>query len=154
MSDPVSVGNVEVLEQAARALRGSDKKYRRELFRALNSVAKPLRQKVIDSIGQYMPSGYAPALSKSYSQRTQVKTGRDPAVRLLGTTRGKVKRRTRRLESGKLSHPVFGNREVWVAQDVKPGFFSEPIAGEADQVRAEMEKAIVAVHEQIVREIG
>lgn len=153
MSDPVSVGNVEVLEQAARALRGSDKKYRRELFRALNSVAKPLRQKVIDSIGNFMPSGYAPVLSKSYSQRTQIRTGRDPSVRLIGSSRGK-RRRTRRLEEGKLSHPVFGNRKVWVTQQIKPGFFSEPIAGEADQVRAEMEKAIMAVHEQIVREIG
>jgi hypothetical protein len=148
----IELRNVEVLEQAGRALRGAQKHYRRELFRGLNRAAKPLKQAVQESIPDYMPGrgGYAAALQRSHSPRTQIKTGgRDPGIRIISRTKGGVKRSVRKLEAGKLAHPLFGDREHWFTQDIRPGFFTEPMEGEADAVRDEMVDAIQDVHAAI-----
>jgi hypothetical protein len=148
----IELRNVEVLEQAGRALRGAEKHYRRELFRGLNRAAKPLKQAVQESIPDYMPGrgGYTAALQRSHSPRTQVKTGgRDPGIRIISRTKGGVKRNTKALEAGKLSHPLFGDRENWFTQDIRPGFFTEPMRGQADEVREEMLDAIQDVHAAI-----
>lgn len=152
----VEVRNVEVLEAAGRALRGADKRYRRELFRGLNTASKPLREAVQESIPDYMPrrGGYATVLQRSHSPRVKAKTsGRDPSIRIISRTRGGVRRNTRALEEGRLAHPVFGNRSVWRVTDVRPGFFSEPMEDKADMVRDEMVDAVGRVHDAIRAEI-
>jgi hypothetical protein len=152
----IQLRNVEVLEQAGRALRGADKKYRRELFRGLNRAAKPLKQAVHDAIPDYMPGtgGYADLLQASHSPRTQIKPGgRDPAIRIVSRTKGGVRRSVKKLEAGQLAHPLFGDREHWSTQDIRPGFFTEPMEGEADAVRDEMLEAIGQVHAAILAEI-
>lgn len=151
----VEVRNVEVLERAGRALRGADRHYRRELYRGLNRAAKPLKQAVHDAIPDYMPrrGGYADVLQRAHSPQTKIKTGgRDPSVQIISRTRG-ARRRTKALEAGRLSHPVFGNRSVWRTQDIKPGFFTEPMEEEAGTVRDEMVDALGRVQSAIRREI-
>lgn len=151
----VQVRNAEVLERAGRALRGADRKYRRELFRGINRATKPLKAAVKAAIPDYMPrrGGYAALLQRDHSPRTQTKPGgRDPAVRIISRTRG-TRRNVRALEEGRLAHPLFGNRSVWRVTDVKPGFFSEPMEQNADEVRDEVVDAIGRVHDQIRREI-
>jgi hypothetical protein len=148
----IELRNVEVLEQAGRALWGAEKHYRRELFRGLNRAAKPLRRAVQESIPDYMPEagGYAAVFQASHSSRTTVKTGgRDPGVRIVSRTKGGVRRSVRKLESGQLAHPLFGDREHWFTQDIRPGFFTEPMVERVDEVRDEMIESIEQVHDAI-----
>jgi hypothetical protein len=148
----IELRNVEVLEQAGKALQGAEKHYRRELFRGLNRAAKPLRRAVQESIPDYMPEagGYAALLQASHAPRTQIKTGgRDPAIRIISRTKGGVKRSVKKLEAGQLAHPLFADREHWFTQDIRPGFFTEPMEGQADEVRDEMIESIEQVHDAI-----
>ena len=46
------------------------------------------------------------------------------------------------LNRGRLRHPLFGNRNFWFNQDVKPGFFTDTIAADADGIRKRVFDAI------------
>ena len=48
----------------------------------------------------------------------------------------------RALNRGRLRHPLFGNRNFWFNQDVKPGFFTDTIAADADGIRKRVFDAI------------
>jgi hypothetical protein len=41
---------------------------------------------------------------------------------------------TARTDRGTLRHPVFGNREVWVNQPVKLGWWSRPVEESRDDI--------------------
>jgi len=57
------------------------------------------------------------------------------------------------IDHGRLRHPVYGNREVWVAQSIQPGFFSKTIEGRADEIRGEIGEAIDDIKKRIERSV-
>jgi len=65
-------------------------------------------------------------------------------VSITGTPTGKT-RKLRYLDAGRLTHPVFGDREVWRTQEepsVQPGWFTGPAEAAGPRVRAGIEKAL------------
>jgi hypothetical protein len=46
------------------------------------------------------------------------------------------------LDAGLNVHPLFGDKKHWYPQTVRPGWFTEPVAGRADNVRNQIEKAV------------
>ena len=45
------------------------------------------------------------------------------------------RKRGRGLNAGRLRHPVYGNRRVWVQQSVDPNWFDDPIRDAAPEIR-------------------
>ena len=75
--------------------------------------------------------------------------GREPAVRITATAKGKKSVDLNRLDQGVVRHPLFGNRGHWYAQRVPPAWFSRPVMQQADNVRAQLEKAVADLERDI-----
>ncbi len=93
-----------------------------------------------------LPNRYAAELDADVRIGVNVRTtGSDPGVSVTGTTRSGRARKLRRLDAGRLTHPVYGNREVWRTQEepsVQPGWFTGPARDAEPRVRAEIEQVL------------
>ena len=134
------------LEALAYRLRlVSDGGLLRELTKAMRDAVSPVQDQVRAGLKPHMPGRYAEVLDADLRLGSSVRTaGSDPGVSLTARSAGK-KRKLRRLDSGLLTHPLFGNREHWYTQEepsVRPGWFTGPARDAAPQVRAAIEKAL------------
>ncbi|SRR6266581_3151826 len=121
---------------------------RRELYKAVSAAARPLAAEIknVGHLRPYMPDRYADVLAADMSVTTVKRTGRDPGVAIKAKGRAKPKRHLKRLDGGKLLHPLFGDRERWFAQTkaVHAGFFTDPARRAAPGIRREV---LAAMHE-------
>ncbi len=112
------------LSKAAKELK------RRVVDAAKTAVDEVYRPAMVASVPQFMPSGYAPSLMADLVVKTSVRlTGSAPGVTATVTapTGGPKGREVLALESGRLRHPLFGNKRHWYEQRVKRGFASKPL---------------------------
>lgn len=140
------------LESVARHLRrAGDGELVRELTAAIRRAVQPVPDQIRAGLKPKLPDPYAEVLGAGLALRVSVVTGeRDPRVTLSAQARGisgsgrrtTGRRRVRRLDSGVLEHPLFGDRSHWYKQPVEPGFFSGPARDAAPRVRREIEQAL------------
>jgi hypothetical protein len=123
---------------------------RKELNKGLRQATKPLIADTRASALEHLPKagGLAALVAKS-PQRVRVTTGKDPGVSIV--VAGGKKSGAYGAEIGVVRHPVFGHKDRFVSQNVKPGWFSEPLAAGASKVLPELEKAIDAVMGEVIR---
>lgn len=153
MSDFEVTGADEFL-RLSRALKDAGRTdLRKELNTGIRRAARPLVAKTRAEARRRLPQkgGLAEKVAKA-PQRVQVRTGaRTAGVRIVvgGGSHG-----ARATNRGVVRHPVFGNRDVWVTQDVPAatGWFDEPIRASAPEIRRDIEAAVVAVADQVVNE--
>jgi hypothetical protein len=145
---------------------------KRELYKAISDTARPLAREIgdVEHLKPYMPDPYAAVLASDLAVRISKRTGTNPGVfiRALGRTRN---RHVERIEQGILRHPVFGTEAqlarflaiprsqraraghgrgwTWRDQDVRPGFFADPV----DRAGPEMRRQIQAAVRRIIRKI-
>jgi nitrogen regulatory protein PII len=142
----------EDVDNLVRAIRthADAKALRRELSRGLNSVTKPIRAQMIDAITDALPrrGGLAAAMQSKVRGSASAKSGRYAGVSIRFRSSGYD---IRTLTGGRVRHPVFGNRGVWVDQTagVRPDAFTE----EFDNSRPEIQRAIVRVLDDVARKV-
>lgn len=125
------------LGAVSQALKGAPKELRRELFRAINTSTKPLRQQTRDNILAVLPKrGGAAQAVHADTKIGARRRGRGGTVGLRIEARSK--RDVRGMNRGRLRHPVYGHRDRWVTQSIPPRWFDEPLEQGAPQVRAEL----------------
>lgn len=135
------------LSKRLRAAGEDGKGLRRELYRGIQRASKPLRAEAQQAARRELPQrgGLAAEVGRAkFSTRTRA--GRNPGVSI--QAKGEAVRSTDR---GFIRHPVFGNREVWVTQQVPPGWFTETMQAGAPRVRREILEAMENVAQQIAR---
>lgn len=123
----------------------------KQMSKALRNAAKPLQPAVRAEAVVAMPSGYGPALSRSLRFRTAVKETRETAsvvVRVYGDGR-RSRRDVPSLNRGRLRHPLYGNRNRWFDQRVRPGFVDRPADRLLPDAARQMQHVIDYVAEQI-----
>ncbi len=149
MSEGVSTGDVDNLVHALRT-HADAKAIKRELYAGLNRASKPLRQRMIDAIPEALPrsGGLAEQMQSKVSSRASAKGGKWAGVSIRFSSKGYD---MRTLTSGRIRHPVYGNRGAWVEQTagVNPDAFSDEFSDEAPR----LEREIVEVLEDIARKI-
>lgn len=156
MNDNIVVTGADELESLGRQLKElGDKDLRRELFRGFSRATKPLKADVKRSALQSLPSGGGLnrwVADARLATRTRV-SGKTVGVRIAGSRSNKQLRKSdlNAINRGRLRHPVFGNRKVWVTQEVKPGWFSEPLVAGADEVRRELVQVMDGIAERLAR---
>ena len=122
---------------------------RAELYKAIDEAARPAQEDVRKALPAFLPNRYARVLDDDLAFRTSKRTGLEPGVTIVATTRGKGgRRRIRRLNAGMLAHPLWGNRQHWYDQPVKEGFFDRPIEAIAPHVRDKILEAVRAAEEK------
>jgi hypothetical protein len=125
----------------------NDKDLQKELSRGVAKAMRPAAKEVKASVPEYMPSGYAPTLTKALSLRT---SNLASGLRITGTAKGNPRpRKVGDLNKGRLRHPLWGNRERWYTQTVRPRFFDEPLERQGTAVRTELDKVLAGVAAKI-----
>lgn len=140
------------LESIARHLRrAGDGELVTELTQAMRRAVEPVKGEIIAGLRPHLPDPYASVLASDLNLRVSViTTGRNPGVTLSAQAAGISgagrrtlgRRRIKRLDSGLLEHPLFGDKSHWYKQPVTPGFFSGPARAASPRVRAEIYRAL------------
>ena len=137
------------LEAAAfRLRRAGEGGLERELTAAMRRAVQPVPGRIRDGLRPHLPDRYAEALA-DVDIKVITRSGSataDAVVSVYAKATGKA-RKLKNLDEGRLTHPLFGDREHWytqvgVAQGVEPGWFTGPAEEAAPRVRAELEKAL------------
>lgn len=135
----------EKLAKLARQLKETgDKGLQRELRKQLRTAAAPVIREAQQAAEQSLPHrGGLNAFVGAGQVRVQTSmSGRNARVRLRP-------RRGAGAERGRLRHPVFGNRDRWVTQTVKPGWFTATLEEHAPEVRQQLVQVIDDVARQL-----
>jgi hypothetical protein len=145
-----TVKGAEEIQVIARSLKAAgDTGLRKELLAGINRATKPLKAGVRQSALTVLPKrGGLNLLIGAAKLSTQTRSsGRNPGVRITAKAPGLD---LRSIDRGRLRHPVFGDKRVWVSQAVAPGFFGRPLEAGAGDVRRELMDALEAVAAKIV----
>lgn len=152
MADFDATGADDFLKLSKALKRAGRTDLRKELNNGLKKTARPLIPKAKAEARRRLPQrgGLARQIGR-VPIRVQVRTGAQTAgVRIVvpGSAKG-----ARSANKGFIRHPVFGNRQVWVEQQVPPGWFDDPLRDSAPAVRRDLLEAIETMAEQVVREV-
>jgi hypothetical protein len=130
---------------AFRLRRAGETEVLQEITRAMRDAAAPVPGEIRAGLAPHLPDRYAAVLDADVRLGVSVRTaGSDPGVSVTGQATGKT-RKLRDLDAGRLTHPVFGDREVWRTQEepsVRPGWFTGPAEAAGPRVRNGIEKAL------------
>lgn len=133
----------DALKALQRKLKAVDARdLRRELNRALREGAAPLVQDARDAARDSLPraGGLNERIASKPTSISVMQAG--VRVRVKGSDAASINR-------GRISHPVFGNRDVWVRQPVRAGYFTDRMRREAPKVRPDLIRAMDRVAEKI-----
>lgn len=84
-----------------------------------------------------------------YSVRRVPKRTNQAGIRVTATSRKGKSIDLDSLDRGRLRHPLFGNRRHWYNQTVPAGWFTRPMAANADNVQRELEQAVREIDRDI-----
>ncbi len=141
---------------AFRLRRAGEVELVREVTRAMRDAVVPVQAGIRAGLKPHLPDRYAETLDADLRLGVNVRTNeRDPGVAVTGQTRSGRARKLRNLDAGRLTHPVFGNREQhWPTQEepsVQPGWFTGPAEAGGPRVRAAIERALEDVADRAVK---
>lgn len=147
------ITGVDDLERLARRLKEiGDKDLSRELRDGIARATAHVRQDIEDAAERELPKrGGLNAWVAASKFSTSVRGGKNPSVRLTGKRKNKVGKQSdlAAIDTGRVRHPVFGNRKAWVVQQVRPGFFSRPAETGAELVRREVFAVIADIDRRL-----
>ena len=139
---------------AFRLRRAGEDELLREVTKAMRDAAAPVPDEIRAGLDPHLPNRYAAVLDADVRLGISVRTaGSDPGVSVTGTGHGKA-RKLRNLDAGRLTHPLFGDREHWYTQEepsVRPGWFTGPAEAAGPRVRDGIEKALEDVAAKAVK---
>ena len=148
------------LRQISRALRAEEdgKELRKELTRNMREALKPgaaQAKSAIMSMASTTPHD-GPALKTAIARkiRPEVRiTGRFPGAKIKAfktkNLRGFPNAPKRTNRSSGWRHPVYGNREVWVQQHGKNGWFDRAFEGQDAHYKRQVQFALAAMVNRI-----
>lgn len=152
MAGDLEVRGSDEVDALVRRIRthADAKAIRKDLNAGLNRVTKSVREDMKASIGPSLPSrgGLAALVMSKASLTTAAVAGRSAGVRI------KARHRSydlKRLNEGRLRHPVYGNRGAWVEQTagITPGFLDESF----EKSKPELARGISRVIDEIARKV-
>lgn len=150
----------QALQSLARALsaEADGKKLRRELAKKLREALEPAKQDIrAELMGMGVRRHGNPPLRtnvlknmKAQARLSGRRTGARISIKKTPDIRGFANAPKRLNRKKGWRHPVFGDREHWVAQIGKPEYFDRPLHENRDQYR----KAVLAAMEEMAQRIA
>lgn len=134
-----------------RAAGERGKGLRKELYQQIDKAVKPLQDMVKRAEGEELPKrgGFAKSMSSQRISVSKRNVGNNAGVRLY--QRGRSIRNLQVIDSGRLRHPLFGDREHWYTQDIKPGVWSETLSD--SEAQRHVQEAVIAAVDEISRRL-
>ena len=152
MSEDFKVTGAQDFYKLSKSLKAAGRtELRKELTKGMQRAAKPLIADTREAARRDLPhrGGLANLVAKA-PQRVQVRTGASTDGVRIVVGAGRSGARATSL-FGYVRHPTFGHRDRWVRQSVTPGWFDRTLDNAAPRVRPDIEAALEAVAETIVR---
>lgn len=147
MGDVRVVGAEQFQTLAKRLKTAGRADLRRELYQGINRAMRPARAAVRASALATLPSrgGLATRVANSKYRVSRRTTGSSVGIKLIATNRYDIGK----MDRGRLTHPLFGNRRYWYEQAVRPGWWSQPVRALAPDARREIITAMNNIKEKI-----
>ncbi|MET7475061.1 hypothetical protein ABZT17_11970 [Streptomyces sp. NPDC005648] len=152
------IGTGQLLELSARLRRAGHENIRQSFQRRIRRAAEPLRNDLQDTIrrldirsqGRGTGKRGGPTLTTrpmratiAEAIRISVRTTGDPGARVW-VDKGRLPPDLRRMpdviNTGRIRHPVFGNRRRWAQQSANPGWWDKTVRGHTDRITREVER--------------
>jgi len=152
------IGTGQLLELSARLRRAGHENIRSSLQRRTRRAAEPLRNDLQDTIrrldirskgrvagkrGGPSPTTRPMRATIAEAVRISVRTTGDPGARVW-VDKGRLPTDLRRMpdviNSGRIRHPVFGNRRRWAEQSANPGWWDKTVRAHTDRITREVER--------------
>ena len=145
----ITVRGTEQLTTLAQRFReAANSGLRDELRNTLSTLGPGIIDSVRNSARTTLPRrGGLAALIADTSEFTAPIVTTPTEVKLSITARSNVD--IRLLNDGTVRHPLFGNRQHWYNQTVKPGWFTRPLAGIGPRVSEELNQTLETVARRI-----
>ena len=152
-SQVFSVSGQTKLYILARTLRQlGDRDLSNQLLRGMTWAVRPMKPAIKASALATLPNrgGLARTIASSRII-TRRRTGRRTAgVSLVTSSRHEI----RGMDHGRLRHPVFGDEEVWVTQNIPTGWWSTPVRENSPRVRQDLEHVMESIIRQLAYKLG
>lgn len=149
----ITVTGAEGLARLGRALKQTDRRdLRKELLRGVRRAAKPMVPAARAAAAEHLPhrGGLAAQVAGAkWNVRTRLQ-GRGAGIRVTGawTSEGQ-QHDLSKMDSGHLRHPVYGHRDRWVGQSIRPRWFSDAMNDQAPNIRSELVDVIEDVSRKL-----
>lgn len=147
----LTISGADRLERIGRQLKASgNKDLRKELLAGIQRAAKPLKAVAQEAARSELPKKGGLnefVASGKWSVRTR-SGGRNPGVTVVGKKSGHD---VAAINRGRLRHPVFGHRAVWVTQTIRPNLITDALAKRAPDVRGELVKVLDRIADEVRR---
>jgi hypothetical protein len=138
MAGGIEVRGADQLAKMAKRFRAQGRAgIVREMVKEVRNEVKPIQAAQRREVSglQHAPTEWKRYASKS--ARIRVTTGaRSAGVRLTVAGKSQEAKQARRLNRGSWRHPLFGDRDSWFPQTVRPGWFDGPAKKGEPVVRA------------------
>lgn len=121
---------------------------RKEMLREIRKIARPAIEAVRISARVNLPraGGLAEEVASSRMTARTTTGTRSAGVRITRPVGAELDR------SGRLRHPVYGNRQVWVAQEVPTHWFTRPLEALEPTVQAAMKRVLDDITRRLAQE--
>lgn len=120
----------------------ADVRLTREVEKSLDRLGEPLKAAVRKSALDTLPRRGGLAGATAAARLTvRVTPGRSPSLRLTASAR---RLNLQRLDAGRIRHPVFGNRDRWVPQTIRPRWWTSVVRGPARRLAGDAVQRAVA----------
>lgn len=120
----VPPGDLAKLERLNAAIAAAPKELQKELATGLRRAVKPMPKIFRQGALGYLPhrGGLGEWVASGMRFRTTVSVGANPRLRISASLPGHD---LPALNSGTDRHPVFGNRDNWVSQPIRPNWWDD-----------------------------
>ena len=152
MSDSIRVEGAERLHVVAKQLKEmGDKETTKAMTKGIREALKPFKAELKQSALATLPrrGGLARMVANTKITNRTSTTRSGASVRVRGVN-ASARGQLALMDKGKVRHPLYGNRSVWVTQSVHPGWWSTPANAQLPKIRSEVMHAI----EQAAKRIG
>lgn len=132
----------------AKRLKAAPKELRSGFTKAITKAVVPLKKAAKDAARDRLPQhgGLARRVAKTTLRHKRKATGAGAGIRIEANTN--AVKDPLRLDRGRAKHPTYGHKP-WVFQDVRKGWFTDPMQEGAPVVRQEL----TTVMDDIARQI-
>jgi len=149
----ISTNGTEKLVRLAMAIKASgDKNLQRELTAAMRRASRPLLRSARQGAIQILPYRGGLAETVAASRFTAQVRANSNGAALQITAVGRYQLSS--MDEGHVRHPVYGHRQTWVSQRIRPGWFTKPLTIDAPKQRRELDRAVYDVAQQLEAEGG
>jgi hypothetical protein len=147
--DFVVTGAEDLVVLARRLKAVAAGELRKELLRGIREGNKSTIADIKSNALGILPNrgGLAQLVAQSRIATRTRSTGKQAGIRIVAENTNRLGG----INKGRVKHPVFGNRGHWASQQVRPGWFTDPIEKNAPAIRAGVERVMRDVAAKIER---